>query len=270
MLTTISEPAGGGAWQQWREVVDTHMGSIDVHCAAGPSVPDRMLVVLHGKDRAAERYCRQWREAGRGRNLMIAAPRFDRMQFPTWRDYNLAGMLGPQGRLRPRDRWLFPVIDEICSEMRRRHDIERFDLFGHSAGAQFLFRYALFSWALPRSSKIVVANAGWYTIPSLSIRFPYGLADGPEDVDLRSAFCRSLTLLAGGRDIDASHQTLRQDIGARRQGAHRLARAQYCLEEARTTASHSRRPFSVAAENRTPGSALKCRYGASCPRSSLR
>lgn len=243
MLAAKSKPTNQLAWRQWREVIDTPMGSFDVHCTAGSSVPSRMLVVLHGKDRAAERYCRQWREAGDRHDLLIVAPKFDRTRFPTWRDYNLAGMLDRHGRLRPRVRWLFPTFDEICSEMCQRHGIARFDLFGHSAGAQFLFRHAMFSRTLPHSSKIIVANAGWYTVPNLSAYFPYGLAGAAEDVHLRSVFGRSMTLLAGGRDIDGNHHSLRKDIGARRQGIHRLARAQYCFEEARETASNLDIPF---------------------------
>ncbi|MEM9441867.1 MAG: hypothetical protein AAGA73_15605 [Pseudomonadota bacterium] len=245
MPKIMSTPFTHRVSRQWQEAVDTPMGVMDVHCAAtsGTSTPKRLLVVLHGKDRAAERYCRQWRDAGNRNDLLIAVPRFDRKRFPSWRDYNLAGMLDPKRRLTPPSRWLFPTLAEICNEIRRRHNIEHVDFFGHSAGAQLLFRYALFSGSLPYGSQVIVANAGWYTLPSYSNPFPYGLVGGPEDVDLRNVFSHHLTLLTGGRDIDGNHHSLRQDSGARRQGAHRPARAHHCFETARGTASDLDVPF---------------------------
>jgi pimeloyl-ACP methyl ester carboxylesterase len=221
------------------------MGMIDVHLAAapGPPVPTRMLIVLHGKDRAAERYCRQWRGVGYRDNLLIAAPRFDLERFPSWRDYNLAGMLDQKGRPTSSDRWLFPTLYAISGELRHRYDIDQVDFFGHSAGAQFLFRYALFSKSSLHASQMIVANAGWYTRPGFDDPFPYGLTGAPEDVDLRTAFSRRVTLLAGGWDIDGHHHSLRKDSGVRRQGAHRLARARSCFEDARATAFHLQCPL---------------------------
>ena len=229
----------GRNWCQWQGVIDTSAGPIDVHYATSGerAAPRRALIVLPGKERAADRYCAQWLQAASGHDLLIAVPAFDKKRFPTWRDYNLGGMLDRRNAPRPRARWLFPALDEIQSEMRQRFEVDRVDLFGHSAGAQLLFRYAMFANALPASNEIIVANAGWYTVPSLSEPFPYGLAGAPVDVDLKALFSRRLTLLAGGRDKDGDHHTLRRDAGARRQGPHRLARALHCLEHACVTAS---------------------------------
>ena len=49
-----------------------------------------------------------------------------------------------------------------------------YNMFGHSAGAQFVHRFIQFK-PLSRVDKAVSANAGWYTLPDTTIDFPYGL-----------------------------------------------------------------------------------------------
>jgi hypothetical protein len=49
-----------------------------------------------------------------------------------------------------------------------------YDMYGHSAGAQFVHRYLQF-YDSPKVKKAVAANAGWYTFPNEAINYPYGI-----------------------------------------------------------------------------------------------
>jgi pimeloyl-ACP methyl ester carboxylesterase len=68
------------------------------------------------------------------------------------------------------------VLERLVATLRSELGLadEAFDLWGHSAGAQFAHRFALFRPAAP-VRRIVAAGAGWYTTPDLELDFPYGL-----------------------------------------------------------------------------------------------
>ncbi|NKC02073.1 MAG: hypothetical protein GKR90_26735 [Pseudomonadales bacterium] len=52
-------------------------------------------------------------------------------------------------------------------------NVSKFSLFGYSAGAQFAHRYVM---AYPhRVRRAVIAGSGWYTFPTPSERYPYGI-----------------------------------------------------------------------------------------------
>lgn len=212
----------------------TPSGPINVHYAQ----PDRLsdastaILVLHGKDREAERYRDQWAVIAQERKILVVVPEFDVIRFAGWRRYNMAGMLDSKGKIRPRRKWLFASLDTIRTQAALLFGIRQFELFGHSADAQLLFRYAMFNPHLPQHLPIMVANAGWYTMPSAIWRFPYGLGSAPEDVDLERFFSRPLTILVGDRDTDEGHHALRRNAIADDQGKTRLRRAKTCMEQA--------------------------------------
>ena len=67
---------------------------------------------------------------------------------------------------------LFDYINPVFNLNQKSYDI-----YGHSAGAQFVHRYLLFS-DNPQVNKAVAANAGWYTFLDGS-NFPYGINNPP-------------------------------------------------------------------------------------------
>ncbi|MEM8699033.1 MAG: hypothetical protein AAGF44_07655, partial [Pseudomonadota bacterium] len=133
---------------------------------------ERVVIVLHGRERDAAKYCGQWGRAIADRPIQALVPEFDSVRFPGWRGYNLAGMLNLADRPTPPETWLFETLDEIRTFAHARHPGAVVDLFGHSAGAQLLMRYALFSQAPVDATEMIAANSGWYTAPSLDAVFP--------------------------------------------------------------------------------------------------
>jgi hypothetical protein len=101
---------------------------------------------------------------------------------------------------------------------------DRYFLYGHSAGAQFVHRMVML---MPeaRFATALAANAGSYTMSDFEVGYPFGLKGAPVDAGkLRAAFERPLVVLLGEEDDDPKDPNLPDAGAARRQGAHRLAR----------------------------------------------
>lgn len=200
-----------------------------------PETADRITIVMPGTMRNAEDYTRNWR-AFADRSLVLV-PEFTRTDWPGSRRYALGNVVAHHRgtrTLNPPRSWAFSVIEAIHERVRRRFGVEdeRFDLWGHSAGAQFVHRMALLR---PRAAvrSHVAAGAGWYTAPDLATPFPYGLGDpllGFTDADLAAYTSRPLTFMRGTDDTERDGH-LRTSPEAERQGPHRFARAAFMLRK---------------------------------------
>ncbi len=192
--------------------------------AVGPDAP--VLIVMHGVNRDADRYRDEWAPHARKMGFVLLAPEFSKEAFPGEDQYNLGNMFDDQQRRRPPEDWSFSLIEPIFDAMKvaTGNRSERYHLYGHSAGAQFVHRFVYF---MPeaRVDKAIAANAGWWTMPLDSIEFPYGLhGSGMKERDIKVALQRQLVVLLGTADIDPNHKNLRRTPEAMAQGPHRFAR----------------------------------------------
>jgi dienelactone hydrolase len=193
---------------------------------AGWTPRDRVLIVMHGRGRDADRYRDQWQRQAEKGNLLLLVPEFSNAKFPGRSSYNFGGVVTSRDVPRPREAWVFPVIDRVFAEAKRRSGAQRtsYGLFGHSAGAQFVHRYLLLAEAT-NADFIVTANAGSYSMPTRAVAFPFGLGGvAVGDAELKAALARPVVVLLGDRDIDPQHPSLPRDAAAMAQGPHRLAR----------------------------------------------
>ncbi len=208
---------------------------------------DPVVIVFHGMNRNAEAYRNSWIDTAEEKHLLIICPEFDRGKFPGTRYYHFADVLDREGEdhsIQPREEWTFPVVDHIIAGVRSGMHIGKSPvyLFAHSAGAQFLHRCVLLGDA-SEADKIVIANAGWYTMPTTDTPFPYGL--GGIDVSreqLAAAFSKPVVILLGDRDVNRS-KNLRQTPEADEQGMNRLERGHRFFDTARQTAQSLGVPF---------------------------
>lgn len=197
----------------------------------------QIVVVMHGVNRNAADYRDSWLPHIDGRPVLVVAPEFSDADFPGSNGYNLGGLRrsgrertdGPPGA--------FGYIEPLFRDVVRRigGGQDRFDLFGHSAGAQFVHRYVEFVPDAP-VGRAVAANAGWYTMPEATARFPYGMKDAPE-ADPRGFLNRELVVLLGADDIES--ENLRSDRQAMDQGSTRLDRGLAFYASARRAASEA-------------------------------
>ena len=185
-----------------------------------------VVIVMHGVKRNASDYRDNWIDAADKYRLLVVAPEMTKQQFPGGRGYNRGNMFAKDKTLQPRALWAWPVIEKVFDAVKAGSGATAggYFIFGHSAGAQFVHRFALFG-GKTRAKAVLSANAGWYTMPTFDTDFPYGLKGSPLDAArLKAAFGRPLILFLGDQDTNPNHKFLRRSTKANRQGAHRFAR----------------------------------------------
>jgi hypothetical protein len=212
------------------ELVGRKVAPLTVHLyrPAKWTVNDRVLIVMHGRNRDGANYRDQWTDHAIAFNILVVVPEFDEQNFPGAAAYNYGSMVDDEGRPQPADNWAIR---------------ERYSLYGHSAGAQFVHRFLLLARASD-ADLIICANAGAYTMLDRDVSFPFGLR-GIEvsDDDLRRSFSRQVIILLGDADIDPSHSSLPRQPGAMAQGPHRLARGRMFFATSQAKAAALGAPF---------------------------
>ncbi len=189
--------------------------------------PDaHVLLVMHGRARDGAAYREGWIAQAEERGFLLAVPQFAEAFYPGSYDYNYGDMMTREGEPRPRELWLFPLVerifDDLCARSGSRR--RRFFLFGPSAGGQVVHRLMTFAYS-ERIEKVVAANCGSYTLPVFDEPFPFGLGGTALTEDeRRTLFTRPFTLVLGDADSDPNHHQLPREPGAMRQGPHRFAR----------------------------------------------
>ena len=248
-----------------------HYRTHDLHEPA-PAIR-RAVVLIHGYQRNAHRYFPRMTEAaekaGVAEQTLIVAPSFpiredDRphrkpgelywKRNKNWRRGDKSIDV-PDGRMSS-----FKAVEMLLRHLGRKSlfpNLEKITVVGHSAGGQFVHRFALGHAPVAALAAVrvryVAANPGSYlylnrhrpgpafdggfAIPTGAAgcaeynRYEYGLdrlngymsASGREEI-LARLRQREIVLLLGTADKDPGHVALPQRCGARLQGRHRLER----------------------------------------------
>ena len=233
----------------------------------------RAVILIHGYQRNAHRYFPRMTEAAEGADVadrtLVIAPSFpiredDRphrkpgevywKRNKNWRRGDKS-IESPEGRMSS-----FKAVELLLRHLGRKGlfpNLEKITVVGHSAGGQFVQRFALGHAPIESLAQVriryVAANAGSYlylnglrpgpafdggfAVPSEAAgcadynRYEYGLdrlngymsAAGREKI-LERARRREIVLLLGTADKDPGHIALPRKCGARLQGRHRLER----------------------------------------------
>lgn len=189
---------------------------------------DKILFVMHGGGRNADDYLNAWQEMAEDSNLLVIAPEFEnKFARYTTNDYQEGNLFTFFGTKNPQEEWAFTVVENIFDKIKADNGFthETYDIFGHSAGGQFVHRMIML---MPdaRIATAIAANAGFYTFPDENLKFPYGLKNTKVKIvpDLVKAFQKELIVLLGERDNDPSLGIFRKTDLAMEQGSHRLER----------------------------------------------
>jgi hypothetical protein len=192
-----------------------------------PTTP--IVFVMHGVKRDADLYRDNWKDTAERFGFLLVCPQFSKRDYPNRRAYQLGNLVDRAAEPIPKERWGFRVIERLFDYVRNMTGTtsDRYCIYGHSAGGQFVHRLVLF---LPeaRYAVAVAANTGWYTMPTFGgDAFPYGLrGSGSTPELLERAFGRRFVVLLGEEDTDAHDPFLRTSKKARRQGRNRFERGQ--------------------------------------------
>ncbi|MGX5200486.1 hypothetical protein [Aliikangiella sp. IMCC44632] len=219
----------------------------------------KVIIVLPGAGRNGWSYRDSWIEASEKYNLLVLSPSYSEESYPRFWNYNLARMLSDVEINKAKtaissykvvddsNEWIYSDFDRIFEHIvaSLNLDAKYYDMFGHSAGGQILHRMALFSQN-NKANKILAANSGWYTIPTFSEKFPYGLSHGVTlPKDFGSVFSTKLVLFLGELDDESETRGhLVRNPQLDKQGTHRLSRGKNFYQTALNFAQKLNVPFS--------------------------
>ncbi len=194
----------------------------------------RILLVMHGLSRNADEYIASWEIWAAENNYIVIAPYFDEENWKGSAMYNLGNIFTDDGVRKNRSEWSFQIVEDIYKMVKKGFGLKRnyFDIFGHSAGGQFVHRFALF---MPDSDLrlAIAANSGWYTLPDLEQKFPYGLKHPRLSFtrgDMLKWSRRHVFIMRGTDDTERT-ENLRQTPEADAQGQNRSDRAGFMFEK---------------------------------------
>jgi poly(3-hydroxybutyrate) depolymerase len=206
----------------------------------------KVVFVMHGTDRNGETYRDHWARYAQQQGFLLLVPEFSRRDFSE-DDYQFGGVKNADVEM-----WTFSVIEHLFDQVRAGESLatNRYFLYGHSAGAQFVHRYMLFM-PHPRVALAISANAGSYTLPVYPAwtepHFPWTLDKSLVGEDqLKSVFARRLVVLLGEEDTDPNHKHLPKSPQARAQGANRLERGNNFYRRAQAEAARQGAAFNWA------------------------
>ena len=202
-----------------------------------PGLP--VVFVHHGVARNGGDYRDFWLphvDAGR---ILAIAIEFPDSDFPEYLWYNFGNLHAADGTSNPRAQWTFGIDGRLFDALRNQRiaTTQRYGLFGHSAGGQYVHRMLSFGYR-DRVAVAISANAGTYAMPDLMTHWPWGL--GATDLtgdDLRAFLCFPLTIMAGTNDIKTSGRFFPKGPKSLKQGPTRHARAHSYLRAGQVAAA---------------------------------
>ncbi len=207
---------------------------------------ERIIFVMHGGGRNADDYLNAWVELANENNLLIVAPEFEnKFSKYTTNDYQEGNLFTFFGTKNPKSEWAYAVVENIFDHIKSANDITNghYDIFGHSAGGQFVHRMTLL-YPESRVKTAIAANAGLYTFIDQSVEYPYGVKNIElQSGQVKNAFEKQLVLMTGELDNSPDLGTFTTTDLAMRQGDNRLERGAYFFEYSKEYAAKNKFTF---------------------------
>ena len=171
--------------------------------AAGDLSNMPIQFVMSGTDRNSDVYRDAWIESADLYKVIVLAPYFSAEDFPS--SMYQQGNVKKAFQNSDNSCMTYTLIDEIFLHFKDlvNSSQDKYNLYGHSAGAQFVHRFVLFHHS-PYLNKAVAANAGTYTFPTDAAKYQFGYSNigGMAQWNISQALAKDLTLLIGEEDTE--------------------------------------------------------------------
>jgi hypothetical protein len=230
------------------------LNNIDVevfyYVPASYTASSKVVFALHGGSRDAEGIRNNMIQKSIDYNFILIAPKFSSSNFSLGDGYNLGNVYvdgdNPStSTLNDENEWSFSIIEPLFDSVKSSLSLEseKYNLFGFSAGAQFVHRFIQFK-PDARFDKVVAGAAGWYTVPDNSITFPYGYDNSILiSTNLSNLLSSDLHIQVGALDNNPNSAGLRHNEYADAQGLNRVTRAVHFFETGQNIAESSNYNF---------------------------
>ena len=213
------------------------------HVPAAYTASSKVVFALHGGSREAEGVRNNMIQKSIEYNFVLIAPKFSSQNFSLGDGYNLGNVYedgdNPStSTLNDEEEWSFSIIEPLFDSVVSSLSLieEKYNLFGFSAGAQFVHRFIQFK-PNARFNKVVAGAAGWYTVPDNNIPFPYGLDNSIlTNNNLSNLLSKDLYIQVGALDNDPNSVGLRHNEYADAQGLNRVTRAVHFFQSGQNIA----------------------------------
>ena len=220
------------------------------HVPPSYTASSKVVFALHGGSRDAEGIRNNMIQKSIDYNFILIAPKFSSSNFSLGDGYNLGNVYvdgdNPStNTLNDENEWSFSIIEPLFDSVKSSLSIEseKYNLFGFSAGAQFVHRFIQFK-PDARFDKVVAGAAGWYTVPDNSIPFPYGYDNSILiSTNLSNLLLSDLYIQVGALDNNPNSAGLRHNEYADAQGLNRVTRAVHFFETGQNIAESSNYNF---------------------------
>ena len=191
----------------------------------------KVLFLVHGGSRAAEKYINDWISFSKDRNVVLVAPEFSKKYYP---EYAFLMMSKENGKsLNDESLYINNSLGLLFDFFKAKLKLStsNYRLYGHSGGSQFVHRYLLLSNDT-RIEKAAMANAGFYTFLDDEITYPFGTKKMKiSDERIKWFYRLKGGVFLGSADTDPNHESLPRMRKARKQGKNRLERGKNFLED---------------------------------------
>ena len=220
------------------------------HVPESYNATSKVVFIMHGGSRDAEGIRNNMIAKSNEYNFILIAPKFSSENFSLGDGYNLGNVYidgdNPSTTtLNNEEDWSFSIIEPLFDSVVNSLSLtgEKYNLFGFSAGAQFVHRFILFKPSA-RFDKVIAGAAGWYTVPNLSIPFPYGYDNSIlSATNLNNLLSKDLYIQVGALDNDPNSAGLRHNEYADAQGLNRVTRAVNFFESGQNIAENNNYNF---------------------------
>jgi len=197
-----------------------------------------VLLVHHGVGRNGADYRDYWLRVVDDVGILAIAIEFSEAAFPDYLWYHFGNLHDESGAANPREQWTYGIDERLFAALRNQGltSRQRYGLFGHSAGGQFVHRMLSFGFR-DRVAVAVSANAGTYAMPDLDTPWPFGLGEiGIDDDALRQLLEFPIIVMTGTEDTKTTGRYFPKGPRSMRQGAHRHERAHNYVRAGHATA----------------------------------
>jgi len=240
--TSLIQGTGSFTFTSYAPLADKPM-EVFYHIPTQANSLTPILFVFHGSDRNGNSTRTALIDEANALNFIVIAPQYSDQYYPGGDVFNLGyifidGDNPSVSTLNNEDIWSFSSIEPLFDLVKQRigSDVSSYDMFGFSAGAQFVHRYLIFK-PQARINKSVAASSGWYTMLDNTITFPYGTEASPAENESHNALlAKEVFILIGEADKDENSAGLRHNSIVDEQGLNRYDRAQYFYSNAQSLA----------------------------------
>ncbi len=209
----------------------------------------RVLFSMHGAQRTSAPGLENWKYFAEKEGFIIIAPEY-RKPYYQENGYQFGGVMTERlgAELAATENWTYNSVEEIFDLFLKEtgSKVQTYDMFGHSAGGQFVHRFLL-SMPQARVGKAIAANSGNWTFlytdglvaeSGTVYGWPYAVKNTPmaDESHMKSFLSRDLTIHLGTNDTATSGSYVPTDEAALAQGKFRYDRGLKFYEHAKKLA----------------------------------